>query len=264
MRNQMLLYAAAVFGVPSVLAALPIREAQAQVVFQAAGPTAESIQATVELFRAALGGDDNRNLGPQSTGHREINWDGGGSTDTTDPVTPFDVFLNTRGARFTTPGKGLSQAPPTGGTQGGLATLFNNPDYADIFKTFSAPRLFTPVGNRLVNGLFFLPGSAGATPATVIGFGAVFTDVDSPGARVRHHSTFIDYFDTEDRMIFRGLVPASPGDGTFSFFGIVFDDARIARVRITVGDSRPGPDDIDVRDIVMMDDFLYGEPQAVP
>ena len=65
-------------------------------------------------------------------------------------------------------------------------------------------------------------------------------------------------------MIFRGLVPASPGDGTFSFFGIVFDDARIARVRITVGDSRPGPDDIDGRDIVMMDDFLYGEPQPLP
>jgi hypothetical protein len=266
MKKKLLLFVLTAFGMLSVLLWLPVRLAHAQTVFQAAGPTAESIQATVDAFRAALGGDDNRNLGPQPSGHREINWDGGGSTDTAPlpPVTPFNVFLNTRGAQFTTPGTGLTQAPPMGGAQGGLATLFNNPDYADIFKTFSAPRLFTPVGNRLVNGAFFLPGSDGATPATVTGFGAVFTDVDSPGARVRHHSTFIDYFDTEGRMIFRGLVPASPGDGTFSFFGIVFDDARIARVRITVGDSRPGPDDIDVRDIVMMDDFLYGEPQAVP
>ena len=264
MKKQLVLFVLTAFGMLSVLLSLPVRLAHAQTVFQAAGPTAESIQATVELFRAALGGDDNRNLGPQPSGHREINWDGGGSTDTTDPVTPFDTFLNTRGARFTTPGKGLSQAPPSGGAQGGLAVLFNNPEYADIFKTFSAPRLFTPVGSRIVKGAFFLPGSGGGTPATVIGFGAVFTDVDSPGARGRHHSTFIDYFDTEDRMIFRGLVPASPGDGTFSFFGIVFDDARIARVRITVGDSRPGPDDTDGRDIVMMDDFLYGEPQPLP
>ena len=64
------------------------------------------------------------------TGRREINWDGGGSTDTTTPpVTPFNVFLNTRGGQFTTPGEGLSQAPPSGGPQGGLAVLFNNPTY---------------------------------------------------------------------------------------------------------------------------------------
>jgi hypothetical protein len=43
----------------------------------------------------------------------------------------------------------------------------------------------------------------------------------------------------------------------------VFDDARIARVRITTGDVAPGPDDDEVRDIVMMDDFIYGEPQCL-
>ena len=48
-----------------------------------------------------------------------------------------------------------------------------------------------------------------------------------------------------------------------SFFGIVFDKAIIARVRIITGDSAPGPDD-GKRDIVMMDDFIYGEPQALP
>jgi len=42
----------------------------------------------------------------------------------------------------------------------------------------------------------------------------------------------------------------------------VFDDARIARVRITTGDSAPGPDD-GKKDIVMMDDFFYGEPQPL-
>src|SRR3954471_18001489 len=94
-------------------------------IFQAAGPNAASIQSTVDAFRAALGATNNGNApGPLATGRRDVNWDGGGSDATTAPVTPFNVFLNTRGAQFTTPGIGLSQAPPSGGPQGGLAVLF--------------------------------------------------------------------------------------------------------------------------------------------
>src|SRR3954447_16125619 len=79
----------------------------APTVFQAAGPTAASIQSTVDAYRAALGAVNNlNNPGPLLSGRREINWDGGNPaiTDTTPPVTPFNVFLNTRGAQFTTPG----------------------------------------------------------------------------------------------------------------------------------------------------------------
>jgi hypothetical protein len=43
----------------------------------------------------------------------------------------------------------------------------------------------------------------------------------------------------------------------------VFDDARIAQVRITSGDVAPGPDD-GQKDIVVMDDFVYGEPHPLP
>ena len=99
------------------------------------------------------------------------------------------------------------------------------------------------------------------------GFGAVFTDVDQPdgsgpGAKRgnREGSTLIEYFGADNRLLFSSFVPASPGDASLSFFGIVFDDARIARVRITTGDTAPGPDDNGKQDIVMMDDFIYGEP----
>jgi hypothetical protein len=267
--KQMLLFAVTAFGVLSVLLPLSVRPAHAQAVFQAAGPTAASIQATVDAYRAALGDPNNGNTaGPLATGRREINWDGGGSDATTDPVTPFNVFLNTRGGQFTTPGTGLSQAPPSGGAQGGLAVLFNNPTYADIFTPFSAPRLFTPVDSNITEGAFFVPGTNGATPATVSGFGAIFADVDKPNGKrsekgVTKHSTLIEYFDADGGHLYTGFVPASPGDGALSFFGIVFDDARIARVRITTGDVAPGPDD-GKKDIVMMDDFIYGEPQPLP
>jgi len=240
------------------------------VVFQAAGSTAASIQSSVDAFRAALGNPNNlNNPGPLQVGRREINWDGGNPNvlDTTAPVTPFNVFLNTRGSQFTTPGLGLSQAPPSGGPQGGLATLFGNPTYAKIFKAFSLSRLFTSVGSNVTNVSFFIPGSNGGIRAGVRGFGAVFTDVDQPDGRgpvaLQKGSTFVEYLDKNSKVLFSSFVPASPGDGSLSFLGIVFDDARIATVRIQAGNVVPGRNDDSKHDVVMMDDFIYGEPQLV-
>jgi hypothetical protein len=246
----------------------------APTVFQAAGPTVASIQNTVDQYRTALGAANNGNTPgplPKDSGHREINWDGGGNVDaTTAPVTPFNTFLNTRGAQFTTPGTGLSQAPPSGGPQGGLATLFNNATYGTIFSTFSPLRLFTPVDSNITEALFFVPGSNGTVPAKVSGFGAVFTDVDLPDGSGpgntngnRKASTLIECFGTDGALLFSSSVPASPGNGSLSFIGIVFADARIARVQITSGDAAPGPNDDGTHDIVMMDDFFYGEPQQI-
>ena len=245
------------------------RDAGTPIVFQAAGTTPESIQSSVDAFRAALGIPNNgNNPGPLSHGRREINWDGGNPNilDTTAPVTPFNVFLNTRGSQFTTPGIGLSQAPPSGGPQGGLAVLFSNPTYAKTFRTFSPSRLFTPVRSNITNASFFIPGTNGTVPAVVRGFGAVFTDVDLPdgkGPAPHKGSTLIEYLDKDSRVLFTSFVPASPGDGNLSFFGIVFGDARIGAVRIQSGDTAPGPNDDKNHDIVMMDDFIYGEPQLI-
>ena len=283
MKRHLLLNLVLAFGLLSVTVLAPVgRAAQAQgktfkglvppTVFQAAGPTADSIQSTIDAFRAAVGNPNNGNNAPlpDRSGHREINWDGGRSDilDTTPPVTPFNTFLNNRGAQFTTPGVGLSQAPPSGGLQDGLVGLFNNPTYGTTFSTFSPSRLFTPVGSNITEALFFVPGTNGGDLATVRGFGAVFTDVDQPDGSGpgkkkgnRGASTLMEYFDAYGKLLFSSFVPASPGDASLSFFGIVFDDALIARVRITTGDVAPGPDDDEKQDIVMMDDFIYGEPQ---
>lgn len=270
----------AAFGVLSMVFVVS-ETAQAQgrddvppAVFQAAGATVASIQSTVDAYRARLGDPNNlNNPGPLGLkGRREINWDGGNPNvlDTTAPVTPFLVFLNTRGSQFKTPGLGLSQAPPSGGPQGGLAVLFGNPTYAKIFKAFSLSRLFTPVGSNITEASFSIPGTNGTVPATVRGFGAVFTDVDQPdgsgpSSRLanRRASTLIEYFGRDGKVLFSSFIPASPGDGSLSFFGIAFDDARIATVRIKTGEVAPGPNDDRRHDIVMMDDFIYGEPQLL-
>ena len=236
-------------------------------VFQAAGPNTASIQASVDQFRAALGGANNGNCaGPLLAGRREINWDGGGSTATSPGPTPFTVFLNTRGAFITTPGSGFVQAPLDG-----LVSTFGNLTYDSIFQPFSPVRFFSPVGSNVTDVTFFVPGGGGSVSATTRGFGVVFSDVDQPdgsgpgGSRGnRGASTLVEYYGPGGRLLYSSFVPASPGDASLSFFAVVFSDARIAHVRITTGDVQPGVDDEAHRDIVMMDDFVYGEPQPLP
>ena len=241
-------------------------------VFQAAGATAASIQSTVDAFRARLGDPNNlNNPGPLGLkGRREINWDGGNPNvlDTTAPVNPFLVFLNTRGSQFKTPGLGLSQAPPSGGPQGGLAVLFGNPTYGQTFRAFSLSRLFTPVGSNITEASFSIPGTNGTVPATVRGFGAVFTDVDQPDGSWswrealkhahpvlrRRRRTPLHAVSFRRRRAMEAspssasclTTPASRRSGS--------RPVTLPRVRTTIGSH----------DIVMMDDFIYGEPQLLP
>jgi hypothetical protein len=232
-------------------------------VFQAAGPNTASIQSSVDQYRAAVS---------VLAGRREINWDGGSQTNdaTVTSGNPFTGFLISRGALFTTPdGTGFVQAPAGNDVAPGLAGLFGNPTYKTSFRAFSNLRLFSAIGGKVTDVTFFVPGG-GDVAAKVSGFGAVFTDVDQPNGSGpahkrgnRHASTLIEYYGVNGELLFSSFVPASPGDGDFSFFGIVFPDARIARVRITSGDVAPGPDDSEKQDVVMMDDFIFGEPRPI-
>ena len=236
-------------------------------VFQGAGPTVLSIQGVVDQYRLALGATNNGNVpGPLADGRREINWDGGGSTATAVVPTPFDGFLLNRGARFTTKGSGFVQAPASG-----LAETFGRAEYATIFQAFSPVRLFSAIDSNVTSVRFFVPGG-GELPATTRGFGAVFTDVDQPdgsadgygrsyGGKKPDASTSIVYYGVRGNVLFSSQVPAAPGDAGVSFLGIVFSDPSIAYVRIASGNVAPGAADSARRDVVMMDDFIYGEPQ---
>ena len=241
---------------------LPARALATPITFSVGGTTdPASIQGTVDAFRAALGNPLNGNApGPLPNGRREINWDGGGNNPITtppDPETPFITFLDTRGGQFTTPGTGLTQATP-----GGLGDLVSNDTYDTTFGTFSPLRLFAPVGSNIVDALFFLPGSNGTIPATVKGFGAVFTDVDLSD------TTQVEYFDAAGNSLFSGFVPiGTVPNGSLSFFGVQFNgNEQVAGVRITTGNTALGPNDDPTNgvDVVALDDFLYSEPSAVP
>jgi len=228
----------------------------APVVFQDIGPTGGDIQATVDAFSTALGSPLNGSLlGPLAGGRRGINWDG------PDSVVPFDLPGNTfnsppvtRGVELSTPGTGFRVSNDAGGIDVEFDSF--NANYPGEFTTFSSPRLFSPVGSNVVDVNFFVPGSS--APATVSGFGAVFTDVDTPVSR-------IEYFDENDSFISSTTVLTQ--DKGLSFLGVIFDAGeRIGRVRITLGNSALGPND-DASgnvDVVVLDDFFYSEPAALP
>jgi hypothetical protein len=233
--------------------------------FSVGGSDPASIQPTVDAFRAALGDPNNGNAAGTTGGRREINWDGGSPlNDTTSPAgTPFDGFLNTRGARFTTPGTGFVQAPPSGGPQGGFATFFSDPTLSTTFGAFSPLRIFSSVKSNITDVSFFVPGFGDSMPATVSGFGAIFTDVDLA------NSTSIEFFDIHNNSLFsKNVLPGTVPDASLSFLGAIGTAGEeIFRVRIIsgntpIGSSEDGP----ARgvDIVAMDDFIHGEPRAVP
>ena len=178
--------------------------------------TTASIQDTVDKFRAALGDPNNGNTpGPLEDGRREINWDGGGDA-TTVSGTPFDGFLNIRGARFTTPAPyRLHSGAADRGTTGRIYTAFSNPTLAHL-RVFSPQRIFSPIGSNITDVSFFVPGTDGLVPATVSGFGAIFTDVDLA------YSTSIQFFDTSDKLIFdQAVLPGTVSDKSFSFLGAI-------------------------------------------
>jgi hypothetical protein len=231
----------------------------APLVRSATGPNPASLLPTVDTYRADLGVLNPNVAGCFTTGRREINWDGVPDANSA-PANLAANFFNVnspRGVIFSTPGSGF-QVSARAGNPTSTPILFGNinPTYPSIFQVFSSPRLFTQLGSNVMDVTFFVAGST--TPATVSGFGAVFTDVDVSG------STSIEYFDAGSNSLGVFPVPAGSGSQTLSFLGVSFTAGeRVSRVRITSGTTAPGPNDAPPAvDIVVTDDFLYGEPQA--
>jgi hypothetical protein len=220
--------------------------------FTGAGETPAEIRGSVDAFRAALGPDNG--VGPPApSGRREITW-----ADTPESVSaPRTLpanFYNTqsrRGVVFATPGSGfqVSAAPDSG-----VPVRFGNihPTYRPLFETFASPRLFTALGSRRVDVSFFVAGTS--VPATVSGFGAVFSDVDNP------NTTGVEFFDVAGNSL--GQVFAPPGTLAFAAGQVTGPGPRIARVRVTSGNRPLGPLEADPAvDVVAMADLIYGEPQ---
>lgn len=227
------------------------------VTFESAGADPAAITSTRDDFRKAVGGGTIAGANGSFGGlRREINWDGVPDVRSDPNPLPADFFNVTspRGVVFSTPGTGFLVS-----ANAGLATptLFG---FSSDFQTFSAQRLFTAVGSNITDVRFFVPGTSIA--ATTSAFGAIFVDVEDAA------QTRIEFFDENDLLIFTrdALVAGNQG---LSFLGAVANGGeRISRVRLTSGLNTIVSNGVvgnPIGDLVVMDDFLYGEPlRAVP
>ena len=244
-------------GLAALLLSLAVAStsAAAPVVRQAAGPDAASITPTVDQFGNDLG-TLNGGGPPAPSGRRQIVWDGVPAPRQSPNFMPENQFRNV-GALFSTPT--LGAAFQVSGVND-FANL--NATYATAFEAFSLPRVFSPIGSTTTDTTFVVPGSA--TEAETNGFGVVFSDVDLAG------SASIEFFDAGGDSLGTFPVPAAGNaNATFSFLGVFFDAGeRIARAEITSGAAplteAASPNDLTQggpADLVVMDNFIYGEPQ---
>jgi hypothetical protein len=240
----------------------------APVIRQGSGVNAASLQAIVDQFRTDLGGGNNGVGGTFITGRREINWDGvpdNFATPNTFPPnfwnvnSPRGLMLN---ALETETGSALNQFMVSANTASGVSPRFGNINttYPAQFQTFSSQRLFSATITPVIELTFFIPGTK--IPATVHGFGAVFTDVDLPTGAAR---SVVRCYGADGTQLTAFAVPVQSSG--LSFAGVSFNAGeRIARVVIESGNavlSASSVDGVDGSDVVVMDDFIYGEPQAL-
>jgi len=232
------------------------RGAKPAKVIRAAG----DIERSVRAFKRRLGPDRGGVPRHYRSGRRELVWDAVPDEFAAPHALPGDFFNartapRARGAVLATPGDHVAVSADAGNPHGAPVRFGDvNPAYVDQFKTFSAERLFSPIGSNVVNLSFRVPGTT--RRAAVRGFGAVYTDVD------RRENTAFQYFDRRGRSLGTFAVPAAP-EG-LSFLGVVFDKPIVARVKIEYGSGPLGPADSGDYDAAVMDDFVYGEPQPVP
>jgi hypothetical protein len=232
-------------------------------------------------------------VGPVATGHREVVWDGVPEAlrnATTFSPTFFDRQVGgTEGVQsgiiFTATGgtgeevndalAGVLPDPavvgppdnPNTNLGGDFSNL--NPAYAGDLIAFTQNAEFAPIGTTTTDVTFHV--AASTTKGFVTGFGVVFTSVDKAQA------SSIELFDVNNTSIvkifaplkstgpfpFAGPVAASAGNIPFSFVGYIDKTARIARVRMTNGESpiNTGNDMPGQRDVVAIDDIYFSEPR---
>jgi len=239
-------------------------------VFETSGVTPADIQPTVNAFRARLG-NNNGIGGTFIGGRREINWDGVPDQFAAPNLMPANFFNSNspRGVVFFTPGTGF-QVSANSINPTNTPVRFGNirANFPNIFSTFSPQRLFTALDSNITEALFFIPGTT--QPARVRAFGVVFTDVNNDS------STTIEYLDVNGNLLFsRDVLPGPNVRGSLSFLGVIFDSPDVFLVRITSGNTilkapaavtsnDSATTDLTVtQDVVVMDDFVYGEPRVL-
>jgi len=229
----------------------------APVVVGAAGPDAAAIRGAVSAFQNTLGPLNAPGPSGDPNGRREINWDAVPAAFSSPNNLPPDFFNknSVRGAVFSFDSPAWAGFQVSGNAADG-APRFENlyAGNASIFTVFSAEKLFSSVGTHDYNVDFHVPGTQ--TKGKVTGFGVVFANVSLP------FTTSIEVFNGDGLLLGRYFAPVAAKG--LSFIGVAFQNKMITRVRIVPGNAVLGTadDPANGRNVVVVDDFIYGEPTS--
>jgi len=233
----------------------PQQPAIQSTVLKASGDSATVLVKLAE-FRVLLG-DPLNGTPNQTTGRREVNWDGVPVANTNNNTFPLDFFNNTDAGGPNGRKRGLQYV-----NNGTLVRLdssdFSEIDasYANQFEPFSKKKMIVPVGTNVSEIVFKVAGTT--TDASVKGFGVIFSDVDDA------NSTSVEFFNgTKSLGVFKA--PAAAGSAKYSFLGVQFATEKITRLKIISGNAplAAGVKDVTdggTKDVVAIDDVLYSEP----
>jgi len=227
-------------------------------VLKASGDS-NNILGTVDQFRNLLGATVNNTPG-QTTGRREVNWDGVPVNFTNNNLFPLDFFNNTdpngpvgrkRGLQYVNTGSPLRLDSSN--------FIEFGADLANEFIPFSKKKTIISANSTISEIVFKLAGTT--TDAFVKGFGIIFTDVDDA------NSSSLEFFNGNKSL---GVYKPSARTttGPYSFLGVYFPNEKITRIKITAGNAVLGPGAIDVsdngtKDLVSYDDVFYDEPKQI-
>jgi hypothetical protein len=244
MKNKIFILIAIAFSI-----ACKKEHEQDVVVIQASG----NIAPRLDEFRQLLGSKLNTAPGAIG-GRREISWDAVPAEFLGKPL-PLNFLNNTASDAPASQQRGFAY-DDTGFQVSNSNFSEVNPAAAGQFSAFSGGNSFVNVSSELWDGRFEIPGQA--VPATVKGFGAVFTDVDVA------NNTSIEFFN-EGKSLGRFFAPVQSAGSKHSFLGVYFKTGRITGIKIRHGNGllNQGGKDISeggAHDLVVMDDFMYDEP----
>lgn len=222
----------------------------APVVYSAKG----DITAKVTEFKNFLGP---ANITPGATsGRREINWDGVPDA-MDDQKLPADFFNPVGAGAQASLQRGINYASLNDAMVSQTHFVSVNAQASGSFTTFSGNKGFAVVNSNEWPVTFEVAGQH--TPATVKGFGAVFSDVD------KDNSTAIEFFNGTTSLG-KFFVPSHDNTSSLSFLAVYFPGNVVTSLKIShEGKLIDGEKDITqggTKDLVVMDDFIYSEPLA--
>jgi hypothetical protein len=114
-------------------------------------------------------------------------------------------------------------------------------------------------GSTRMTLTFRVPGTD--TQALTSGVGIVFSDVDRDGA------AYMTLYTEDDTDLGTYVAPVRTDAAGHSFVGVAYDRPLVARVEVVSGEAAlaAATDDVTdggTHDLVVTDDFLFGEPQV--